>query len=348
MAPTASRPSCAGVAPMPERCSAHEIADVCGAGAHACRILTFGDSLTAGFHSNALGFEPYGRNLAAGLPRAEVWSCGLSGFSTAQMVHGLGSSYLVDVAGRRGQGLSHILSRDPQFDLVLILTGTNDLGEPSSRPEDIFANIRALHASCFERGVKTVAMSVPPGRGVMSPSLIDKWLRLNTLIRCWACGNGSVDARRQPVLFVDTSLLVPQWSDVWDRDGIHLSAHGSRRLGDGLAPLLAPLLSPQLPPPMSRSQADLHETTAPASWPQTQPRVMSRSASENSTLTPASRRFLLDLNTATEARDPCFSRPQDGKSLRPQRLLPAPSQSKPQDSATCSASDRSCEGCLVS
>ena len=67
------------------------------------RILAFGDSLTAGYHSSGMGFEPYGAHMEAELNQAtpgcacSVDVCGMSGWTTAEMVEAVDERVCTDV-----------------------------------------------------------------------------------------------------------------------------------------------------------------------------------------------------------------------------------------------------------
>jgi len=205
------------------------------------RILCYGDSLTAGFCNNGKKYEPYGYTLAkklsaSGCP-SDVYVCGLSGLTAKELLAGASKAVLVDIAGARGRGLANILQQSDPFDLVIIMSGTNDLGY--NRPaSDIFEDICALHSYCHQRGAQTVAMAVPTstkatGRWESSRQL------LNQRLEKWSQQfPGSVS-------FAHAGEMVPVMKErhLVERDGLHFSPEGSRQLGTLLEPLVAGLLS---------------------------------------------------------------------------------------------------------
>jgi len=207
-------------------------------------ILAYGDSLTAGYWDEGDRFWPYGATLTEGLLPdivANVSVCGLSSLTAAELLEGVDSLRIRDGVGRRGVGLRRALQDNGSFDLVLIMAGTNDLGEPND-PHSIFEDICALHKVCHAHGVDTVALSVPPSGAVLELKRYRKrWGTLNSLLNDWVVSKRGEGVR----LFVDTRAIVPfvEGSDLWEEDNLHLSKAGSTRLGAGLVPLLKPLLA---------------------------------------------------------------------------------------------------------
>lgn len=230
------------------------------------KVLAYGDSLTAGLYNKGDNFAAYGHVLAdvlaAGGLATEVWVCGLSGLTAVQMTKRLPSKRIRDCTDRIGKGIQQILLEDSSFDLALIMAGTNDMST-STNAAAIATSVQSLHSACHELGVPTVMLSVPPNELLAQPPsaeegkklsekqvksargrarYLDRWTNTNELLREWAHGAGRTDG---VVLFVDVAALVPysEPSPLWEVDGLHLSPEGSKRLGEGLAPLIAPLLS---------------------------------------------------------------------------------------------------------
>ena len=94
------------------------------------RILAFGDSLTAGYHSMGAAYAPWACTLCQLLGAEVVDHIGLSGFTTAELVRSMDDCSVTDVASRAWSGLRHKLrSAAVPYDIVLIMAGTNDLAE---------------------------------------------------------------------------------------------------------------------------------------------------------------------------------------------------------------------------
>lgn len=215
-------------------------------GARKCRVLCYGDSLTAGFCSKGRQYEPYGRSLAEALSEVlgscEVSVCGHSGHTAAEMVANLDRLAVEDVGGLLGKGLRRSLDEAVHRpDLVIIMAGTNDLGQ-NAGPQRIIEDLAQLHGVCHSRGVPTVAVSPPPApRAAENSSFEVRRKSLQDLLINWVHSSPGAAA------FVNPSELVPAvlGGSAWDPDGLHLSPAGSRLLGQRLAEVLTPMLLSQ-------------------------------------------------------------------------------------------------------
>ncbi len=121
----------------------------------ARRILCFGDSLTEGYTFQSSGkFHPYSINL-----------------SKILQDHGLGE-IVVETAGVSGErvvaSMTHRLdmllkkAKHP-YDWVIILGGTNDLGE-GKKSDELLPHIFSMHNRAKETGSKTLALALPQFR----------------------------------------------------------------------------------------------------------------------------------------------------------------------------------------
>jgi len=247
-------------ATMPERLEAPRSLFDGVSSSCAWRVLVYGDSLTAGYYNGGTSFEPCGLQLAKVLAPeldVEVQCCGLVGLGVEEMAKKLTDPQIKDVRHRTGQGISHILAEQGPFDLAIIMGGTNDLAHRIPVPR-IMRALQALHGACWEVGVPTVAMTVPPNHGVGRKTAYAKnWRDLNGQIANWAAGVSEIDA---PAQIGDVEKLVPfgsgQKALLWEKDGFHFSPAGSRQLGTGLASHVDSLLKPSdQPPVIQRSEA---------------------------------------------------------------------------------------------
>jgi len=173
------------------------------------------------------------------------------GFGVEVMAKKLLDPQMADVRHRTGQGIAHILAEHGPFDLAIIMGGTNDLAKRIPLPR-IMRALQELHGTCWEAGVPTVAMTVPPNHGVGRRTAYAKnWRDLNRQIAKWGAGVGEIDA---PARIVDVETLVPfgcgQKALLWEKDGLHFSPAGSRQLGRSLASHVKSLLQPDQPPAM--------------------------------------------------------------------------------------------------
>mmetsp|Transcript_84256 Transcript_84256/g.161024 ORF Transcript_84256/g.161024 Transcript_84256/m.161024 type:complete len:392 (+) Transcript_84256:66-1241(+) len=121
-----------------------------------------------------------------------------------------------------------------QFDTILIMAGTNDLG--NYPPHVIVENIKRLHGECHQRGLRTVALAVPPS-STFSEFESKAAGEVNLALEKWTQSISSDSD--QDTLFVNVEELLPlSNASLWDSDGVHFSAEGSRTLGFRLARLL--------------------------------------------------------------------------------------------------------------
>jgi len=202
-----------------------------------CRILCYGDSLTAGFFSEGQYFEPYGRTMVEQIGAAgrscEVTVCGLNGLTAAEMACAMGST-LVDVCGIHWKGLARVLKEDGPFDLAIIMAGTNDLPNVVRR-QALSQNIRCLHAVCHEHGVPTLALAPPPIPKMSALWEVERQLLVRRL-------EAELMALRYTVACVDPAEIVHAANaSLWDADGLHFSQLGSCALGLGLAKVVVKL-----------------------------------------------------------------------------------------------------------
>jgi len=197
------------------------------------RILCYGDSLTAGFYDNGKHFSPYGDALQEKLNsigfQCDVSICGLSGYRTDEMIRELHSPVCQDHFGKLGKGLAHILDNEGQFDLVILMAGTNDFA-PNVNLVSVQARVSELHETCHKRGIPTVMLSAPCN----TPNLR---IGLSRVLGAWAQSQSHVLA------FIDPEDLIPRRNfNHWEQDQVHFTRAGSRNLGLQLAPLIAQVL----------------------------------------------------------------------------------------------------------
>jgi hypothetical protein len=150
-------------------------------------------------------------------------------------------------------GLQAILDSHGSFDLVLIMLGTNDVAEfdidlPSVVSQEIFEDIKRLHVLCHQRGIPTVALSVPENKFLHlkrpEEDYLECWHTVNKLLAEWS---SSEEASGHVLRFIDTSKILP-WSKqpdcihLWEKDGLHFAPPGSEHLGVEIAAKLSDIL----------------------------------------------------------------------------------------------------------
>lgn len=238
------------------------------------RILCYGDSNTAGYHSNGRAFQPYAQALAEGLMAhqgspCEVTACGLSGFTTQEMLQEQANAVVRPPMGPAGKGLAYLLDavdgRGP-YGLVIIMTGTNDLGFYAPVPT-IVQHVAQLHAVCHQRGVPTLIVA-PTAH--TAPQLQAPRRQLARQLEALAAQTPGV------LGFVDVEDLVPRSArGVWEMDQLHLSPAGSTQLGHSLVPMVAAALAaattmPEPAPGVAAKRSFHRSRTAPAGSPAAQ------------------------------------------------------------------------------
>jgi lysophospholipase L1-like esterase len=168
------------------------------------RIICYGDSNTVGYYNKGAFFQPYAQTLSSDLSAAgwshEVAVCGLCSYTTQDMLNEKDSEQIHPPIGPSGRGLQRILDEDVHTDLVIIMTGTNDIGM-STKPETIVRHVAQLHAICHKRGIQTVAIA--PTQSVRRSARRIRQ-RLADLLAAWAKSTPGV------IDFLDIEDLLPR------------------------------------------------------------------------------------------------------------------------------------------
>ena len=114
------------------------------------KILTFGDSLTAGLISGTTTeYVPYGIALSAAL-RDEV------GATPTVLARGI----VLESSHAMPARLESVLLQDGPFDCVLVLGGSNDLWRGDA--EKIWSSLQLCHASVRAAGATLGLVTLPP------------------------------------------------------------------------------------------------------------------------------------------------------------------------------------------
>lgn len=209
------------------------------------RLLAYGDSLTAGYHSYGHLFSPYAEGFADALLQSDVychiWVCGLSGWTAAGMVEARNARALKDHVDRTGMGVRAILEDKGPFDAVLVMAGTNDLAH-CPEPVELLNSIKALHQVCHDFGVPTIAFTIPPSKASTRKNSQIEIIRkeVNEHLRSWAEESCKSSPIGRVCCFVDSDQLLPfeLSSGNWEDDGLHFTRAGSWEFGSQLAGVL--------------------------------------------------------------------------------------------------------------
>jgi len=184
-------------------------------------VLCFGDSLTAG----TPGYEPgYGGDVRSQYGfwlGEESRKCGMSGFRFTNA--GIPGELASTMHNRLGKILS-----SGTYDAVIILAGTNDIGWGIA-PQEVFVIVSRLWSVSVDRGLETIACTVPPV-GTLYPPLQDAQRELNnTIMRAVGSHRLLHIVDVFSVLSTDEMLLLPAFDS---GDGLHLSVQGYKRMGE--------------------------------------------------------------------------------------------------------------------
>ncbi|MHA1908464.1 MAG: SGNH/GDSL hydrolase family protein [Candidatus Thorarchaeota archaeon] len=184
------------------------------------KILGFGDSLTAG----TPGYEPgYGGDVRSQYGFWLIESARNEGITTLQF-HNQGVPG--ELATLMAPRIRKLLERN-QYDLAIILAGTNDLGWGRS-VDAVFQSVQRLWNICLELDVRLIACTIPPiAMEVPHHQALQRNLNEKIIAGEDVPSIHVVDVFSR--LASERSLLLP----VFDSgDGLHLSVEGYRAIGE--------------------------------------------------------------------------------------------------------------------
>lgn len=202
------------------------------------RVLAYGDSLTAGYHQHGMAFHPYANRLSAKIG-SKVEHVGLSGWTIEKMIQHSDWPACTDVTSRTWPGLAFELDRakdeDKSYTHVVLLGGTNDMCHSS--PETIVQGLHQWHQIAWDRGAKTLALTVP---GLA----VERTMRQVTQGR-HIVNEGirqMVSSYTDNAFLVEIDAAVPHLEldeneryQLWESDGLHMTPEGYDRIADAVA-----------------------------------------------------------------------------------------------------------------
>ncbi|KAI4115488.1 MAG: hypothetical protein LQ345_003917 [Seirophora villosa] len=209
------------------------------------RILCFGASITAGFHSFGLAPpHPYAHrlqhHLSTSLPPAITLTISIDAVPGDRIIggdydsrlrrHFPASSFNVKAGKVEGEEGS-------KYDWIILQAGGNDLASGHA-PEDIFAALTHLWDMCTGNSAQVLALTVTE-TSAESKLMKERYARLNAMIRA---------AGKSGVWVADVEREVPYWGmeagkrrRVWD-DGLHFKPEGYDLLGEKVGGRLLEIL----------------------------------------------------------------------------------------------------------
>mmetsp|Transcript_32072 Transcript_32072/g.77557 ORF Transcript_32072/g.77557 Transcript_32072/m.77557 type:complete len:330 (+) Transcript_32072:150-1139(+) len=172
-------------------------------------------------------------------PATIVQHLGLPGWTATSMLNHINDKEV---------GLCNIIYENPTLSLMIILAGTNDIGQMSNTSKDaarsIVQSIVGLHQSAFEcakdaknYNFHTVAMSIPGAAFEEAmPVLSELSSYVNESVKQFATESDG------KVTYIEFPFPYDEDDEKWSEDGIHLSQEGYNMLGKALAPQVKVIL----------------------------------------------------------------------------------------------------------
>lgn len=214
-------------------------------------IFCYGDSLTHGTSDASDALHPYAEYLEEELHRlakstqaeeaapTQVRHLGLPGWTASSLLNHVHDGNV---------GLCNIIENTPTLALVIILVGTNDIGQMTNVDKaagrSIIQSIVDLHTralQCAEGEARvpfrTLAVGIPGSAFQdMTPAAADMAAYVNGAVETFA-------ASRDEVSYFDFPLPYREADERWSSDGLHLTPAGYRALAEALAPQVQKILN---------------------------------------------------------------------------------------------------------
>uniref|UniRef100_A0A7S2L5P2 SGNH hydrolase-type esterase domain-containing protein n=1 Tax=Leptocylindrus danicus TaxID=163516 RepID=A0A7S2L5P2_9STRA len=213
------------------------------------KIFCYGDSLTAGTTPTDLVLHPYAPHLETALNEMVVdantniqvrWK-GLPGWTASNMLE-YQNAPDIGLKTFLNKFASNDDSSSSQLDFVVILAGTNDIGQAfasqqqdklnvEQTAQDIASSIIALHELAHEEGIPTLAIAIPPSGFQHAVSTAnDLGDQTNAILEEWCS--------KKLMGFFEFPFGWSAGDERWAPDGLHLSEEGYRQVGAFLAPMV--------------------------------------------------------------------------------------------------------------
>lgn len=200
-------------------------------GPAACRILCYGDSLTAGFCCHGSRFIPYATTLKSKLINAmnsdiEVDHYGFSGWTAQEMLSSSHEGEVQDFTGSKGPGLARAL-QNKQYSLLILMAGTNDIGS-GTKADAVFKHIKDLIQFAEKSNTRVLNIGIPDTKHQGPGWLSSRRQTVNTMLARHA------EDQKKWLTFMPCPVTLSS-PEYFDPDGLHFSPAGYEALGQGLA-----------------------------------------------------------------------------------------------------------------
>ena len=235
------------------------------------KIFCFGDSLTAGMSPPLKTFFPYGPHLQNAFSEETnqavvVTHSGFPGWTSIQLLpelqaalSGYPSQHQQQQQQQQQQQpasssslpsqLPSLLATPqsgypPNYGLILLLAGTNDLAWNTANPDLVATNVIALHQTAHGMGVPhTIAVAIPPSAFQKRfPQVAESAARVNELLQDYCQTEPRATFVPFPLPYRSSGTNDNSEDVNWSTDGLHLSPRGYQKMGQSLAPIVEEIL----------------------------------------------------------------------------------------------------------
>ena len=201
-------------------------------------IFCFGDSLTYGtYNNNFFDKAPYSKTLYKLIKSYLNDNGNLNDkYKLSIKTRGIPGLCAMDMKDKLNKYLLKHKNGEYNIDLMIILGGTNDIGQGYYENKQIISSIIDLHKSCHSTGIsKTLLITIPQCKN-QTTQLVKIRDEINTKLIQFHQEN------QNKVLLFDMNKEIP-YSDnnkIWSQDGLHLSPLGYEKMANCIFNILQP------------------------------------------------------------------------------------------------------------
>lgn len=241
--------------------------DVAATDPRAGAVVAFGDSLTDGSGSTNDADQRYPDQVAARLADSR------GSMHTAMLNAGIAGNRILTDAPRSVSGLSRF-HRDaleaPGVRTVLLLEGTNDIGNAGATPRQVIAGLRKLTERAHEQGLRVVGATITPGGGCLCGHGTLRANRVRQVVNRWIRSTNTFDGVADFDAATRDQRHPRRLNPLYDRgDHLHLNDRGYRALAEAvdLRQLVSPHAQSRASGTHKRNKSAHHQGTRPSKRP---------------------------------------------------------------------------------